>query len=407
MSTEELDAVTQSSSNDQDDIPEAYQELVRKQTERVDFHTLPEKFHALPEKLGANVQKLPSPKDASAPQSSAPMQPPQQTNTETTMTSFQLSCEETAAGIRWMNWGIDPHHPWNVGNIYQKCLSKIYGEGHPMGRIDMQPCFDEKGKKIDLSPLSDATMGLDRLQTPPYFGFGTPPPNVVFMPLWPVTESAVWMRTMVARQEGAYILRYDERDAGFSPLKRRKVLLLNNPRDVCFEAIAKWEKAAMLIQEKNNGAMALYRPIKSTIRPLGYGFGCEFETTWQKGHKRTIHDHGEKFSKAMEEAREHEAAAAAAAATAAKQAAKDAEKDAEKAATEAFFDNLEEREAVAEAEEAKEAKEAKKKKDKAKPQRGGNYSFTQPADGASKTIDERPGMEEEMKNQPHLYDWKR
>jgi hypothetical protein len=212
------------------------------------------------------------------------------------------------------------------------------------------------------------------------------------------------MRKMVARQEGAYILRYDERDAGFSPLKRRKVLLLNNPRDVCFEAIAKWEKAAKLIEAEKKGVMALYRPIKSTIGPLGYGFGSEFETTWQAGHKRTIHDHGEKFSKAMEEAQEHEAAAAAAAAAAAKQAAKqaakDAEKDAEKAATKAFYDNLEEREAVAEAEEAK---EAKKKKDKAKPQRGGNYSFTQPADPASKTIDERKGIEEEMKNQPHLF----
>ena len=392
MSTEELDAVTKSSSDDQNDTSEVHQEMVQKLMERVEFH-------ALPEKLGGNFKKPLPRKDASAPHNSAPMQLPQQTNTETTMTSFQLSCEEKAANIPGVDWGIDPGHPWNVGNIYQKCLSEIYGEGHPKGRIDMQDCFNEEGK-VELNPLSDATMGIDRLQTPRYFGFGTPPANVVLMPLWPVEESAVWMRRMVARQEGAYILRYDERDAGFSPLKRRKVLLLNNPRDVCLEAIAKWEKAAKLIEEKKNGAMALYRPIKSTTPPLGYGFGCEFETTWRKGHKRTIHEHGEKFSKALEEAREHEAAAAAAAeSTAAKEAAKDAAKAA-KAATDALFDNLEEREAVAEAEEAK---EAKKKKDKAKPQRGGNYSFTQPADEASKTIDERPGMEEEMKNQPHLY----
>ena len=391
MSTEELDAVTKSSSNDQNAIPEVHQEMVQKLMERVDFH-------ALPEKLGANVQKPPPRKDASAPQSSAPMQPPQQTNTETTMTSYQLSCEEKAAGIYGVEWGIDPHHPWNVGKIYQKCLSTIYGEGHPKGRIDMQDCYNESGK-VELNPLSDATMGIDRLHTPPYYGFGTPPTNVVLMPLWTVEQSAVWMRRMVGMQDGAYILRYDERQAGSNPLKRRRVLLLNNPREVCLDAIATWEKAAMLLQTKKEDAMALYRPVKSTSQPLFF-----FDETWQKGHKRTIDEHAEKFNKSLEEAREHEAAAAA---TAAREAAKQAEKDAEKAATKALYDNLEEREAAAEAEEAKKAKEAKKKKDKAKPQRGGNYSFTQPVDPERKNIVDRNDIEAEMKNQPHLYDWKR
>ncbi len=308
MSTEELDAITKSSSNDQNDTSEVHQEMVQKVLGRVDFHELPEK-------LGGNFKKPTSRKDASAPHSSAPVQPPQQTNTETTMTSYQLSCEEKAAGIHRVEWAIDPYHPWNVGNIYQKCLSTIYGEGHPEGRIDLQDCYNEEGK-VELNPLSDATMGIDRLHTPPYYGVGTPPTNVVLMPLWTVEESAVWMRRMVTLQEGAYILRYDERDAGSNPLKRRKVLLLNNTRDVCLDAIATWEKAAKLVEEKignTNNPMDHYRPMRSTSQPL-----VLFDETWRTGHRRTIDEHAEKFNKSLEEAREHEAAAeATAAATAA------------------------------------------------------------------------------------------
>ena len=58
---------------------------------------------------------------------------------------------------------------------------------------------------------------------------------------------------------------------------------------------------------------------------------------------------------------------------------------------------------MAEAEEAQEAKEAKKKKDKAKPQRGGNYSFTQPVDPERKNIVDRNDIEAEMQHSRHLY----
>lgn len=385
MSTEELDAVTKSSSNDQDDTPEEHQEMVKKAMERVEFHELPEK-------LGGNFKKPTSRKDASAPHSSAPMQPPQQTDTETTMTSYQLSCEEKAAGIHGMEWTIDPYHPWNVGNIYQKCLSTIYGEGHPKGRIDMQDCYNDKGK-VELNPLSDATMGIDRLHTPTYYGFSTPPANVVLMPLWTVEESAVWMRRMVGMQEGAYILRYDERHAASNPLKRRKVLLLNNTRDVCLDAIATWEKAAKLVEEKTdttNNPMDHYRPMASTIQPLS-----SFHSASQNGQKRTIDEHAEKFNKGLEEAREHEAAAAA---TAAREAAKQAAKDAEKEAGNAFYDNLEEREAAAEAEEAK-----KEKKGKMRPQKGGDYAFTQPVDPELKNIADRNDIDTEMQYSRYLY----
>lgn len=347
------------------------------------------------QKARVNFKKPPSRKDASAHHSSAPMQLPQQADEEPTITSYQLSCEEKAAGFRGLDWGIDPGHPWNIGNIYQKCLSTIYGEGHPKGRIDMQDCYNDKGK-VELNPLCDASMGIDRLQTPRYFGFGTPPANVVHMPLWRVEDSAVWMRRMVAEQEGAYILRYDEREAAFNPTKRRRVLLLNNPKDVCFDAIATWERAANLLAAKTNDPMGNYYPIVSTIQPLGYGFGCGFETTWRKGQKRTIDDHASKFTQGLFEAREHEAAAAAAAPAPVPP---PVGSTAAKAATDALFANLEEKEAEAEAEEAKK----EKKKDKMRVQKGGDYAFTQPVDPESKNIADRNGTEAEMQHSRYLY----
>ena len=350
------------------------------------------------QKARVNFKKPPSRKDASAHNSWAPMQLPQQAHEEPTITSYQLSCEEKAAGLSGLDWGIDPGHPWNIGNIYQKCLSTIYGEGHPKGRIDMQDCYNDKGK-VELNPLSDASMGIDRLQTPRYFGFGTPPANVVHMPLWRVEDSAVWMRRMVAEQEGAYIFRYDEREAAFNPTKRRRVLLLNNPKDVCFDAIATWERAANLLAAKTNDPMGNYYPIVSTIQPLGYGFGCGFETTWRKGQKRTIDDHASKFTQGLFEAREHEAAAAAAAAAAPAPVPPPVGSTAAKAATDALFANLEKKEAEAEAEEAKKDK----KKDKMRVQKGGDYAFTQPEDPERKNIADRNGTEDEMLHSRYLY----
>lgn len=264
-------------------------------------------------KRSSDLKKPSLRKSASAPSSSAPTQRPDPKRPlvfaspyydAPEMTAYQLSCmEEDEANTRSVQFAVDPQYPWNRGRIADTMISTCYGAGEPKGRIDA-PCYKD-GKEVKLNRLSDRDMGLHRLLPRQDNGFGTPTPNVVFMPLWSVERTADWLRHLIVQQDGAYVEKYDERESGRNPLKKRKVWLLNSPKDVCLKAIDQWEKSARCIEnEPPYNKMEHYCPTRSTDSPVESSSVSALEKT----RSRKNHEAAEKMNQGIAELAAHDEA---------------------------------------------------------------------------------------------------